>query len=1055
MRIQVEPDGYLTTTAALPEEPPKLVVGSPVASSNWVPPVLAEADEAEGRPELPETWMVQRWRVDQGLPQNSVRALHQTRDGYLWIGTASGLARFDGRRFVVFDDVNTPVLRETTGDIRKLTEDRDGRLLVGAARGVVRLEGGRFRAFGIAPPHDRNRVRDLAVDVSNRVWVATDVGLRRIVDGQILSAGIPEALARIGSLAVATSGTDTLWHGGNSGLMRWRVGGEEVEPLGTVVDAMAVAADGTGWMRGPPNSLVRVGPMGAESVATVETDGPILPVASFFSTALAVTDPGRVYAILGSRRRLHALEGGRLSPVRTGEGGYVDHVTCVILDREGALWCGTRANGLLRVRRRLMHPILLEEPAGFDKVLSVTEGRRGSIWYGTVFGMVQWSRDRVRLFQYPIVSGALGGFAVSTVPSGMVWAGFTGGGVIQLGPTTETLDGARLDAGSVLDVDSRTIRVIFRRRSDGWFFLGDQQGLRHIVGEWEYHASQREPGRTRSVFVGGWKRVGVDGGWGQADVRAVLEDRSGSLWVGSYGGGITRITGRGIPSDPFQFATFTTEHGLSHDRAWYLHEDADGVLWIGTSRGLNRYKDGRFFAVTRDHGLFDDLINHFLEDDQGRFWIGSNRGIFRVHRDELNAVADGRLGRVRCVVYGEADGMLSAETNGENQHSAYKASDGRLYFATQRGLITIDPHALPADAPPPPLMIEQVLADGDPIFGEGTNEGETESFSPDSVRSPDVLRIPAGTAHALAIRYTAGSLSVPERVRFEHRLVGLSEAWVTGNSERVAYYNHLEPGKYRFEVRAANHHGVWNEMGAVFPFVLEPHFWQTRPFYALCGLVLVSGAAAVQAYRLRFQRKVLQLQQQHAVELERTRIARDIHDRLGANLSRIALTSAGPGVAQTQVRETLHELRELIWSVHPKNDSLSNLADFLADAAQRYLEAAGIAAELDWPSSIPAVEVPGQVRQHVASAFKEALRNVVQHSGARKVRIAMHALPTGLQIEIADDGCGFDPDRASGNGLRNLRARMEEIGGECRVETGLGRGTTVAFRVPNRPSEDS
>lgn len=1027
MRIQVQPNGSLVTTSAPPADPPRLTIGMPLSSAVWAAPVLPQTNEPSGPPEIPESWMVQRWRVEDGLPQNFIRALHQTRDGYLWVGTASGLARFDGRRFVVFNEQNVPAFQETTPDIRRLIEDRQGRLLVGALRGVVTLdEGGEWRVLGMGSPLDQGRIRDLTTDSSNQVWVGTEHGLRRIMDGTLVSAGIPEALAHNGALAVGIQ-DETLWYSGNSGLIRWSIGQDETVSW---PDAPAAFAAGktsqTIWMLG----LGHVYRADGKELDAIKLLQPLQPPVPFYPSQITVTSNDKTFAAQGPRMRLHEISSGDAVPVRTADGAFVDFIVCVHEDAEGALWCGTRNGGLLRLRRQIAQPLMADEPLAFHHVLSVAEGLHGSIWTGTPSGMVEWSRQQVRVFEYPQdVVGLIGGFSVTSVPSGMVWAAF-GGAMIQLGPSTFTLDGQRVDAGTIQMKEGGTVRILFRMRN-GLFLVGNRLGIHH------HHAPQRID-----------KQMGL----GHDDVRALLEDRSGNLWVGTYGGGISRISGvtiENLRDASYVVTTFTSDQGLSHNRAWCLHEDPDGVLWIGTARGLNRFKDGRFVALTAEHGLFEDVINQLVEDDFGRFWIGCNRGIYRVNRADLNAVADGRLPRVSCVVYGEADGMLSAETNGENQPSACKASNGRLYFSTQRGLVSIDPGRLPPEAPPPPVTIEQILANGDIILGEGAAEA---AIGPPVIRSGSSARyrIPAGQAHTLAIRYTAGSLSVPERVRFEHRLVGLNDQWQPGNAERVAYFNHLRPGDYRFEVRAANHQGIWNSTGASLAFTLDPHFWQTPLFYVLCGALVIGCAAALQAYRLRFQKRILLLQQQHALELERARIARDMHDRLGANLSHLALRSSDSAVTQTQVREALAELKDLIWSVNPKNDSLADLADFLADAAQQYLEAAGVGLDLDWPPSFPAADIPGTTRQHVAAAFKEALRNVVQHSRATEVRISLTLPPNRLQIEIADNGCGFDAAglNSGSNGLRHLRARLEEIGGECHIVSQVGAGTRIRFVIP-------
>ena len=1020
MFLKITPDGQVLTNSPVPETPPKLIAGLPLPAAQWAPAILPNLAEGGRPPDLPEAWIVDRWRVEEGLPQNSIRTVHQTPDGYLWIGTASGLARFDGRRFVIFDENNTPELRPVSSDIRRLTSDRNGRLLVGVNDGVLRFHGGRWEPLvDTLTVGARNRVRDLATDSSNNVWVATDRGLYRIRQGQLSAEEIPPELATTPARVIGITQEDEIWVSGHIGSSRWRRGANEFRSFPQTAGGMETGPDGSLWMR-TLDGLLRSNGEDLQAFKLPFEGRSGLPFLGAISDSLSVSQKGVVTTWLGDRQRLHRLRDYRFEPVITEKGEFIDGVQCLCEDMEGNLWCGTKNSGLLRLRRQTLRPLVVEAPLTFDRISCVTEGIYGSIWCGTPMGMIEWTRRHTRIFSFPNVHETSHGFSVLSVPSGIVWAGFANGGVISLGPATNTLDGRWVPIGSIMPgLSPKAVRALCRMRNT-LFLIGDPTG----------------------VSAPGHLQIDTRHGLGHSDVRVLLEDRQGDLWVGTYGGGVSRIRNLTDYHTNFTVSTFTTDHGLSHNEAWSLHEDPDGAIWIGTKQGLNRFKDGRFFAFTTEHGLHDNLVNHLLEDDFGRFWISCNRGIYRVRRADLDAVADGRADRVHCAVFGEADGMLSAETSGESQPAGCKASDGRLYFPTNHGLVVIDPRDFPIESPMPPLVIEQVLADGDPVAGEGVSDTERET-----AMIPSRLQLQPGTAHTLAIRYTGGFLGNPERAHFEYRLVGLNDRWQAGPSDRVAHFNHLKPGKYRFELRATSPQGILSPITA-FDLTLSPHFWQTKAFYVLIGGIVIGVALGVQAWRLAFQRRLLMLQQQHALELERARIARDMHDSLGANLSRIALTSAS-GVSQTQVRNTLRELKDLIWSVNPKNDSLSGLADFLADAAQQYLESAGIPLDLDWPDSIPNLEVKGITRQHLASAYKEALRNIVQHAQATEVNVRLRIIEGHMHLTVIDNGHGFDLALTNpGNGLRNFQERLREVNGTCAIESQPGSGTRIHFEVP-------
>jgi signal transduction histidine kinase len=406
-------------------------------------------------------------------------------------------------------------------------------------------------------------------------------------------------------------------------------------------------------------------------------------------------------------------------------------------------------------------------------------------------------------------------------------------------------------------------------------------------------------------------------------------------------------------------------------------------------------------------------------------------------RSRLPAVAD----------FGITDGLLNAEGSDGSQPSVVKGTDGRLWFPTRGGLAVVDPAHCPSNVPPPHVLIEDVVFDGE------------------TVKADAPLKMGPGRGRHLDIRFTATSLHSPERVRLQYQLEGYDSGWRESGSVRLASYANLLPGEYRFLVRARNHEGRWSERDAGFYFRLAPHFWQTWPFYSLCGLTGAGLIGCFLVVRLRKLHRRLESERVRDLELERRRIARDMHDHLGAQLAGIALASGANESAHQRVRESLRELNDLIWAVHPDNDTLPSLADFIANFAGRYLGAGGIELELDLPEQIPAARIPSRVRHELAAMFKEALRNVTQHAHAKRVVVRLRIEGGLVVLCVRDDGQGFDtearglstarsentrdaPLSASDNGLYNFHLRSESLGGKCRITSCLGGGTEVEFIVP-------
>jgi signal transduction histidine kinase len=421
--------------------------------------------------------------------------------------------------------------------------------------------------------------------------------------------------------------------------------------------------------------------------------------------------------------------------------------------------------------------------------------------------------------------------------------------------------------------------------------------------------------------------------------------------------------------------------------------------------------------------------------------------------------------------------MLTPETNGEHQPAGCKARDGRLWFATADGVVVVDPRAIEDSDLPPPAVIEQVVADEEVIFGDvvaadvrrlaskSRNE-KAESRNEQSLLTSAATRLGPGRAHVLQFRYTASSFADPRRARFRYRLAPHDADWREETTERVAYYTNLRPGNYRFEVRAASARGAWNETSAVFAFSLAPKFSQT-PWFPLSwtlAVLIISGALAT--WRLRWQRRAFLAEKNTAIERERGRIARDLHDDLGSSLTGLALEleaarrsgqAEGEQLAELarEARGIAHSLRELSWTTNPRCDNVGSLGVFLGELTERFCAAAGLECKLELPPADNSQAVPARVRHDLLVLVKESLANAARHAGARSITLQVSAADGQLRLTVRDDGAGFDPDQVQrGSGLRNLRERLEQAGGSFTVSSAPSQGTVITATVPlDEPKE--
>jgi ligand-binding sensor domain-containing protein/signal transduction histidine kinase len=999
---------------------------------------------------LAREYHVSRWNSEDGLPQNFIRSILQTRDGYIWLGTQFGLSRFDGIRFTLFTRYSHSEMVDDT--IYCMDEDSSGALWIGTGKGLLRYNHGQFTHWKTPAVGRTTIVRSLQVMPGGTVWATMDGALVRVQDGKLslvapLDPGPGSRLflvksQRAGEVALA----------GSAGLFRLNQKSSGLEAIESGTWPAAPSA----WTISELSGRVYMGSVaglhcfenGAWSnlLADVRLPGGDVPV---------IFEDRRGGIWVGSKNcPITRFHDQRVLQLEWGDPIERYEVFTFFEDREENIWVGTDS-GLLRLKPKILRTYTTRERLDANKVYSVSEARDGGVWATTERGLIRIKDDTVQAY-VPDASLGTGNptWAVLEDDSGLVWLGR-----------------ART---------RREARSAILHYRDGRFreFKPDLQptnGCRAL-----YKDPMKRIWSATSDGVVCWSNGAVAAHYRAADdpfyedVRFIQVMRDGSLWMASYKEGVRQIRD-GVTN------TYCTRNQMASNSAWSLYEDPDGVVWVATDNGLHRCERGQVFVFTRSHGLHEEVVNHIIEDDFGNLWLSGLRGIYRVQRRELNEVAAGRAEPCRVVAFGESEGMENAETNGETQPAGCKTRDGRIWFPTVMGLVVIDPSTIRENRLEPSIVIEQVVADEETILREGRVSGQATLLPTDSDGDSSTeprLRLPPGRARVLEVYYTANTFNSPERVKFKYRLEGYDTGWHEPVGRRLAIYTSLSPGKYRFQVIACNSHGHWNNVGAAFSFILEPHFYETWPFYALCGFVAAAAIALVIGVRLRVQRRLLQLQQQAELERVRAHIAEDMHDDVGASVSQIAILSEvarrelnEPRRAEQNVqrisgiaRQLVDSLSELVWATNPHNDTLDNMAAYFREYAGNYFEPAGINAQLEFPPDLPAISVPPETRRALFLVLKEALHNIMKHSKASAAKVMLRYVPeTGrtaahretprIELTISDDGRGMSDEggRPFGNGLRNMKRRIHEIGGDIQFHTVLGKGTTVSIRAPLRP----
>ncbi len=762
----------------------------------------------------------------EGLPQVSVQALAQTPDGYLWAGTQQGLARFNGTRFTNFDTRNTP---ELTGNvIWALLADRAGALWIGSVPGgLTRLERGRFTHFGTSDGLASDQVWALHEDQRGTLWIGTAEGLSRFVAGRLEPvAEFPRK--RVRCLASDTSG---LWVGTESeGLWRFapgappvRLGADQGLPFARI-RALHVDRSGRLWV-GAEDGLARIESRHVRLIG--RADG--LPTEVV--RALAEDRDGTLWVgtFGGGLCRLRPDE--RLDCLDSREGLSSDLLLALLEDREGSLWLGTIGGGLNRLKDSAVTTYTKRQGLPSDLARGVLQARDGALWIATNAGLVRQQGEAWRVFTRAEGLPDNDAFALAQDRDGVLWVG-TRRGLARFDGRSFRAYGARDGLADEL------VRAIHGDRS-GTLWIGTDHGLARSSGSGFVDVADVPALHTRPVL-------------------SISADRSGMLWVGTNGAGLFGLRdGR--------LETWLTEReGLPSGIVRCAYEDDVGVLWICTDGGLALRRSGRLAALRERDGLLSDVVFALVDAGDGELWLSSPRGLQRARRDDLLARASGAAGSLRTRSFGTADGMQSSECNGDFQPAGWRARDGRLWFPTVRGLVTVEPAQVRGQPKAPPLVIEEARGDNERLALLGRPQ----------------LR--AGTRR-VAFSFSALTFLDPEHARLRYRLDGFDdEGWTEAAERREASYTNLPPGQYVFRVQAAGGPLEWGEPGASMAFEMPRQVHQTWWFYVLVVVGLVGAGAGAHRYRVR------RLEQREA-ELQRLVAARTAElAQLNDDLHRLA-----------------------------------------------------------------------------------------------------------------------------------------------------------------------
>ena len=980
--------------------------------------------------------------MEEGLPDGEITAIAQTPDGYLWVGTPKGLAQFDGTRFRVYLPKNTPELKDPC--IVNLLTDHAGRLWIGTLDGtMLRWSAGKFDFVSkptgsLAASFRENAALDwhkngnwhLIEDSERRIWWLQR-GLA-IVHFEETSARVYNELDGLQVKSIEKLGRDKeghIWAAANSRLRRFSNGRWDSEA----------------------ESIPMYWPW-HEIVLQPAIDGGLL---------LAEPLRGSWQDYGGQVRRLN--EGhwtGRFEPTPFERGSARSTVTSLLQDRTSRMWIGTKSGGLYFSDRQGQWRRVQASPSLSEGYIScLVQDAQDNIWVGTVGdGLYRVTPQPISIVSLPS-QAAIPAIvqSVCAASDGSVWIGTDGEGLYHYQGTRAT------NCGTPLNPTDLQISCLLEDRNTN-LWLGTKSGLLRLENgrlgpvngppELSHSVMSLYEDSSEKLWIGTTQELICKRGeqftifhlrkdQGPADVRSILEDKGGNIWAGTLGHGLFLLPG----GKTAQFRR-VDEFPAASARAMIC--DPDGTLWIGSwGDGIFRYRKGEFAEFSSQDGLPRDKILCMVPDSAGVLWMSSDNGIFGIKRQALESYVRGTSPPLLCQRLSLAQGLANRACSGLGQPVGTRTLDGRLWFPNMDGVAVLDPELAAGWPANPNVIIESVLTDG----------VEMPRSPAEELRTPSSIR-------RYEFSFASPDLAQTKDVHFRHKLEGMDEDWREASGDRIAYYSQLPPGKYKFRVTVGGGDGLWHESAQAISFRVVPRFWEIRWVQVLASALFISaiGASIAWNQRRKLRRKLEKMELQHSLEQERRRIARDLHDELGARLTSIALqgelamraehfpvaAKGEIGSLALRVRQLINATDEVIWTTDPGNDSLPNLVEFLCDYIERFLTPAGISFRLDVPTGLPRVPVQSQARHHFLLAFKETLNNAVRHSGAKLLMVRLTFASNKLTLVIEDDGVGFDMNnlRPGGNGIVNIQSRMSLVHGRAEISSTFGKGTTTILIMP-------
>ena len=955
------------------------------------------------------------WKIRDGFPKGEVSSIAQTPDGYLWIGTESGLFRFDGVKHIEW---HPPANQQLPSNwIFHLLVTRDGTLWIGTAKGLASWKDGKLTQY---PEVAGRYIFKLLEDREGSVWVSASslpIGKLCVIRNSNVHCFGDDGIFGRAVFNLYEDSKGNLWAGVKDGLWRWKPGPSTFFPLAGELDGIqAINEDADGTLLVGRNGGIH------RFVEGKTEPHPLLDRARRFNAKRMIRDrDGSLWIATVDQGILH-VHYGRTDIFREAEGLSGERVDTLFEDREGNIWVGTM-NGLDRFRETVVATLSMNQGLSSPRIRSALADRNGGVWLSTPNGLNRWINGQVTVLnlQQKRDGNPFNPTSLFQDHTGRLWI-FTPNGFGYLNN----------DRFVSVDTGPGVVTAIAQDTANALWIGNEHTGLFQLVGD---KVVQHIP----------WSSLGHED-----HVSAMAADSKGGIWLGFFLGGIAYYNDGKIQ------ASYSIADGLTAGRVGDIQVEKDGTLWIATEWGLNRLNNGRVATLTSENGLPCDAVHWVREDDVRFFWLYTSCGLVRVARSQLETWADAvdhnvnPQPKIVVTLFDNSDGVRILASGNHFSPQVTKSTDGKLWFSIGDGVSIIDPKHLAFNNLQPTVQIEQIIADRKTY--DATVDGSGR------LRLPPLIR-------DLQIDYTALSLVAPEKILFRYKLEGRDSDWQEAGNRRQVFYNDLGPGNYRFRVMASNNSGVWSETGAYVDFTIVPAYYQSAWFRIAVVVLFLLAVGALYQLRLRQVARVMRARMEERVE-ERERIARDLHDTFlqsvqGLILKFHAVNKQIPAdlPAHDALEKTLDHADQVL---EEGRDSIRNLR--VASASLSDLPAAfrSVAEETSQGrEAVFKMVVEGRVRdlhplvlEECYCIGREAIINALTHSEGQHVEAEITYDSRQFRLRVRDDGRGIEPKileaggRSGHWGLQGMRERAEKIGGQLRFWSRPETGTEVELTVP-------